>query len=302
MSTFLTLQQELGAQVGLDQTVSDDATLLKRWLNNSQQMIFQSWSWPFLRASTPLVVQTVADITGTASIASGGLNFTDSSFAIGSGNVGSFIKFDGSPDWFRITAFSAPNFPTIEAAYTGETSLTASYTVRKVFYSTSSAVDRILSIRQSVTPFQLGEASKEGFEQLLPFSDESGTPRSYRMAGYDSSSVPQFILFPSPDAAVNLYVDYLRAATDMSADGDVSIIPAKWHTTVLLQGAKCQAFDFLDDTRLKDAWKLFYIMVEEMKKTYQQSQSLHRVMRAVDEQPVTHGFPQLPEHYPRSGY
>ena len=117
------------------------------------------------------------------------------------------------------------------------------------------------------------------------------------MAGYDSSGYPQFILFPTPDTVLNLYIDYLRVATDMSADADVSIIPAKWHTTVLMQGAKCHAFDFLDDTRSKDAWKLFGALLEEMKNNYQNSVALHRVMRAIDEQPAS-SFPQLPSNYP----
>ena len=297
MSTFLTLQQELGAQVGLDPTVSDDATLLKRWLNMSQQMIFQNWNWPFLRASTPLVVQTVVDVTGTAAVTNGNTIFTDSSLLIGSGDIGKYIQFDGTQDWFRITSFSGPNFPTLEVGYTGTTDSTADYTLRKVYYSTSSSVDRIVSIRQSVTPYQLLEVSKEGFEQFEPFSDETGSPRTFRMAGYDSSGYPQFILFPTPDTVLNLYIDYLRVATDMSADADVSIIPAKWHTTVLMQGAKCHAFDFLDDTRSKDAWKLFGALLEEMKNNYQNSVALHRVMRAIDEQPAS-SFPQLPSNYP----
>ena len=42
MASFLTLQQELAAQAGMDQTVLAQATLLKRWLNNAQQVVVRT--------------------------------------------------------------------------------------------------------------------------------------------------------------------------------------------------------------------------------------------------------------------
>src|SRR5436190_1673267 len=229
MATFLVLQQELGAQVGLDQTVSAQATLLKRWLNNAQQMILRAFEWPFLRNSSPLVVQTVVDYT-TGTVAT----TTNST---------------------SITFSSAPS------------------TSKTVFY----------------------------FQSFNPGFLSSGTPRIYCMAGVDSSGYPQFRLWPNPDAAINLNVFYLKNSVDMSADGDVSVIPAKWHTTVLLEGAKEQGFSFLDDSRYGPSYELFQAGIEEMKTEYELGLHRHRVMTAADNQPVggNLGYMPLPFNYPR---
>src|SRR5260221_13207138 len=107
MSSFLVLQQELGAQVGLDQTVSSQAILLKRWLNNAQQVILRSFEWPFLRSPTPLVIQTVPDISsGTVATTAGSTSITFSAAPVDSNgnNVsvsGRYIQTVSSKDWYK---------------------------------------------------------------------------------------------------------------------------------------------------------------------------------------------------------
>lgn len=311
MSSFLILQQELAAQVGLDQTVSSQATLLKRWLNNAQQVILRSFEWPFLRSPTPLVIQTVTDITaGTVATTAGSTSITFSTAPVDSNgsNVsvsGRFIQTSSSKDFYRITAHtSGTTAATLEiGAIT--TATAATYTVRKQYYSTSSSVDRIIQVFQDVLPYQLIETSPEYFQSFNPGFLSSGTPRIYCMAGIDSSSgsgVPQFRLWPNPDAVINLRIDYLTVATDMSADADISVIPAKWHTTVLLEGAKAQAYSFMEDSRYVNSVKLFDSMIEEMKTEYEIGLHRHRVMTSADNQPVggNLGYMPLPFNYPRN--
>jgi hypothetical protein len=88
----------------------------------------------------------------------------------------------------------------------------------------------------------------------------------------------------------------------MVANSDVSIIPAKWHTTALLEGAKAQAFSYLDDTRDQASQSLFVAMIEEMKSEFENSMHRHRVMTAADNQPVggNLGYMPLPFNYPRN--
>lgn len=304
MATFLVLQQELAAQCGLDQTVSSQATLLKRWINQAQQTILRSYEWPFLRSPTPLVIQTVADITtGTVATTAGSLTITFSSAPTVS-VAGRYIQTSSSNDWYRIsahTALSASATLEIVAIYTASA---ATYTVRKQYYSTSTSVDRIIQIWQDILPYQLIETTPEYFQSFNPGFLSSGTPRIYCMAGIDSSSgagTPQFRLWPNPDAVINLRIDYFTVATDLSADADVSVIPAKWHTTVLLEGAKAQAFSFLDDSRYDKSVVLFSSLIEAMKQEYEIGLHRHRVMTAADNQPVggNLGFMPLPFNYPR---
>lgn len=305
MASFLTLQQELAAQAGLDQTVSAQATLLKRWLNNSQQMILRSFEWPFLRSPTPLVVQTVTDYTtGTVATTVGSTTITFSN-APTTSKTGQYIQFVDSKDWYKITAHTASSTTaTIEiGAINANTA--ATFTVRKFYYSTSTNVDRIIQIFQDVLPYQLIETTPEYFQSFNPGFLSSGTPRLYCMAGIDASTgagTPQFRLWPSPDAVINLRIDYYTVATDMSADADISVIPAKWHTTTLLEGAKAQAFSYLDDSREQQSIALFANMLEEMKNEFENSLHRHRVMTAADNQPVggNLGYMPLPFNYPRN--
>ncbi len=308
---FLTLQQELGAQCGLDQTQSAQATLLKRWLNSSQQIILRSFEWPFLRSPNPLVIQTVPDYsTGTVATTAGqtSITFSTAPTDVNGANVsvaGRFLQTGSSLDWYRITAHtSGTTTATLEIAAIN-TATAATVLIRKLYYGTSTDVDRIIQIYQDILPYQLIETTKEYFQSFNPGFLSSGTPRLYCMAGIDSSAgvgTPQFVLWPTPDDVINLRIDYLTVATDMSADADISVIPAKWHTTVLLEGAKAQAFSFLDDTRYRDSASLFSSMIEEMKDEHENSLHRHRVMTAADNQPVggNLGYMPLPFNYPRN--
>lgn len=311
MSSFLVLQQELGAQLGLDQTVSAQATLLKRWLNNAQQQILRAYEWPFLRSPTPLVIQTVPDYTtGTVATTAGSTSITFSTAptdANGS-NVsvsGRYIQTSSSRDWYRITAHtSGTTSATLEIAAIN-TAAAATLTIRKMYYSTSTAVDRIIQIYQDILPYQLIETTKEYFQTYNPGFLSSGTPRMYCTAGIDSSAgagTPQFVLWPTPDAVINLRIDYLTVATDLSADADISVIPAKWHTTVLLEGAKAQGYSFLQDAMYPTSLALFNQGIEEMKLEYENSLHRHRVTTAADNQPVggNLGYMPLPFNYPRN--
>lgn len=307
MATFLTLQQELGAQCGLDQTTSAQATLLKRWLNNAQQVILRSFEWPFLRSPTPLVIQTVPDISsGTVATTAGSTSVTFSTAPkdVNGNNVsvsGRFIQTVSSNDWYRITAHtSGTTAATLEiGAIT--TAAAATFTVRKMYYSTATTVDRIIQIWQDVLPYQLTETTPEYFQSFNPGYLSTGTARVYCMAGVDSTGAPQFRLWPNPDAVVNLRIDYFTASVDMVADSDVSIIPAKWHTTTLLEGAKSQGFSFSDDSRYAGSVALFGSLIDEMKHEYEIGLHRHRVMTAVDDQPIqgSLGYMPLPYNYPR---
>lgn len=307
MSSFLVLQQELSAQVGLDQTQTAQATLLKRWINNAQQVVLRSFEWPFNYSVVPLTIQTVPDYTtGTVATTAGftSITFSTAPKDVNSNNVSvanRYIQTSSSNDWYRITAHtSGTTAATIEIGAT-TTAPAATLTIRKVYYSTDSTVDRIIQVWQSILPYQLIETSPQYFQSFNPGFLSTGTPRMFMPAGLDSSGYPQFKLWPNPDAVINLYVDYLKIATDLSGDADISVIPAKWHTTVLIEGAKVQAFNFMDDTRYANSVTLFKDMLEEMKSEYETSLHRHRVMTSADNQPVGGqlGYMPLPYNYPR---
>lgn len=308
MASFLTLQQELAAQCGLDQTQSAQATLLKRWINNAQQVILRSFEWPFLRSPTSLVIQTVPDYTTGTVLTTAGSTAITLSIAptdVNGSNVsvsGRYIQTSSSKDWYRITAHtSGTTAATIEIASIN-TASAATLTIRKVYYSTTTSVDRIIQVWQDVLPYQMLESTPEYFQAFNPGFLGNGPPRICLTCGIDSAGAPQFRLWPNPDSVMNLRLDYFTAAVDMVADADISIIPAKWHTTTLLEGAKAQGYSFLDDSRYGNSVNLFNNMIEEMKTEYENSLHRHRVMTAADNQPVggNLGYMPLPFNYPRN--
>lgn len=300
-STFLELQQDLASQVGLDQTVSSQATLLKRWINKSQQQILRTFEWPFNRASVPLVIQTTVDYTtGTVATVLGSTTITFSA-TITASKTGQYIQTSSSLDWYKITAHTAGTATAAIEIAALVTATAATYTIRKFYYSTNSSVDRIIQINQSILPYQLEETSPEYFQSFNPGFLASGTPRIYMPAGLDTNGYPQFRLWPNPDAAVNLYIDYLKVGTNMTLDADTTVIPEKWATSVLITGAKVEAFSFLDDSQLDSQRVKFTLELEEMKTEYETSLHRHRVMTAADNQPVggSMGYLPLPFTYPR---
>jgi len=105
---------------------------------------------------------------------------------------------------------------------------------------------------------------------------------------------------PNGDAVINLSIDYLRVATDLSADADISIIPSKWHTSVLIQGALAQGYEWDSDDRMKLAISKFKDGLEIMKSNYPVSTVRHRVMRSIDDQPQFSGPMPFPANYPTS--
>ena len=294
---FLTQQTEVANQLGLDQTQSNIGTLVKRWLNTSQRRIIEAEDWPFLRASSPLVVQTTADYTtGTVATTAGSTTATLSA-TYPTSLTNYYLMTSSSRDWYRITAHTAGTAALTLEIGAINTAAAATLTIRKFFYSTDATVDRILQIRQSVQPFELEEYTKERFNSVFPDPTATGSPVLYMMAGKDSSDIWQFALWPSPASKINLYIDYLLMVTDLSADADVSIIPSKWHTNIMIQGALWQGYNFLDDTRAKDAKMAFIEGIEEMKKNLLPSLHIHRKFQSIESFPWRNEFP-LPLNYP----
>lgn len=231
--SFLTLQQELAAELRMNLSDSEHATLIKRWLNLADDEIHSryDWSWKFDRE----IVQTIADKTaGTVAISASGQTVTGTSTAFVSADVGKFIQFSSSNDWYKVTAVASATELTIEKPYVGSSALSAgTYKLRQVFYSLSSSVEKVLSARQTVTPAKLELVHYRAFDRLRPDQTSSGNPLVYVIWGYDSSNNWTFTLDPSPDSVMNVEVRFKKKRTDMSADADNPSTPEQWKNVLL---------------------------------------------------------------------
>lgn len=282
MSTFLVLQTELADRLGAyDQTVAADATKLKRWLNMAQQYVCGKKRWPFMLASE--IVQTVADYTtGTCTVAAAGTTVTFSA-GITPTKANHYIQFASSDDWYKITAHTASaSTATISpAAISANTD--ATYKIRKLHYTTTTPMIQILDIKQLISPSNLCALSPLESDFLLPLYSGTGTPSRYIMSVPNSSGTQQFSLYNSPDAVINLIIRGISALADLSADGDLSIIPSIWHDA-LVHIAAFYGFQGLDDTRAKTEFEAGEIRIDDMSRNYSLDPNRHRVMKSVDDQ------------------
>lgn len=294
---FLQLKQELARQCGMDQSITADDTSLGVWVNMAYRRILGETTWPFNRASNPIIIQTVADFTtGTATVAAGGTSVTLSSAPTVS-RAGDYIQFASSDDWYRITVHAANDTAvTITPGAISAEAATA-FTIRRFTNSLgTSGVDRIISLRQEISsPYTLAETTKEVFNMYRAHSTETGTPRLFWIDGKNSSGYWQVGLWPWPDASINIQVEYLAEVADLSATTDTPVVPLNHHDTII-DTAKQYAYGFLDDSRRKEALLTAEAGLERMKKTYRQGLAKRRMFKPFDEPPPSRIVP-FPEEF-----
>lgn len=288
---FQTMQTEVSDRTGIyDSAVSSDLTKIKRWINMAQQDIGGRMNWPFMLAHE--IVQTVAGITtGTVSVNSASTSLTFSS-APSVSVTDWFIKLQGSDDWYKVTAHTASaTSATITPAYGGSSNLSAgTYTLRKLFYATSTPLDSILDIKKTVNGRFLESYSARDRDLLAPLYFDAGEVYGYISSIPESDGDLRFSLFYSPSSVENLQVRGIKRITDLSADADVSIIPARWHSAIV-DLACYYGFTAADDSRSTDSFNRAEQVIQTMMQVYSPDLGRHRVMRS-----ITDGIPNDPAY------
>jgi hypothetical protein len=234
--TFDTAVAEVLKNVRMDAAVAEDLALGEGWMNDTIQDVHgrHDWYW----AEDRCIVQTVIDKTaGTVSVGASGTAVTGSSTAFDATDVGKFIQFEGSDDWYKITAVASATACTIEGGYNGTSALSAGdYVIRKIFYSMPSTAEKILSVKQAQIPRKVVCIHHKDFDTYLAFSDDTGKASLFCVYGLDSSNNVQFSIQPHADIAYNLEMKFKKKATEDSLEA----IPEKWRH-VYMEGARFRA-------------------------------------------------------------
>lgn len=296
MATFLVAQQELADRLNLDQTVSANATRLKRWLNLVKDDICSYKRWKFLEHRE--IVTTVGDEdTGTVAVTNASATVTGSGTAFAAAHVRSFIQFEGSNEWYEITARASATEITISPAYNGDTDTGLEYKIRKVYYSLSTTLAEILDVRQFYSPIKLTKMAVQTLDLYRPDMNVIGPPRAYAEfrldpdQGATTAKKRQITIFPLADSAYNLEVRGLKILSDLSADGDILELPVRWHPT-WIDGAEVLGKLFLNmETEADKAWKKYQLGIEKMKLDEATLGDLHPVLQAVDSAPAPRFIP-----------
>ena len=294
---FETMYTELSDRVSAyDSSVSTDLTKLKRWINLAQQDVCSYQNWPFMLYHE--IIQTVPDITtGTISISAASTSLTFSS-APASSVANYFIKFSSESDWYKVSSHTAASTSaTITPAYGGSSSLSgATYTLRKLWYTTSSPLDSILDIKKTVSGKILESANSRDTDMFLSLYWDSGETYKYISSIPDSTGGVRFSLIYSPSSTENLQVRGIKVVSDLSATTDTSIIPSRWHS-VVLDMASFYALSSLDDTRAEIFFNKAEKGIFSMAQTFGYDLGRHRVTRSMTDAKSSGPAYSLPSQY-----
>ena len=302
---FLEQQKECAAQLKMDLNKAEQATLIKRWLNQSQREIWSRYDWPWARDRE--IVQTNVDKTaGTVSVSSGGTTVTGASTAFAAADIGKFIQFSSANDWYKITAVASATSLAIEKGYIDTSALSGgTYTIRQFYYAVSSNAEKILLMKQVSSPTYIPVISFRDFDIRRPNPESTGKAVAAAIWGLDSSNNMQFTLFPWPDEKYNIEIRIKKKVTDLSGDTDESLIPAKWNESVMIDGALKRGLFYnrrdQNDRLFRSKERDFEAGVIRMIEEAEFSSDYHPILER-NESRVMPIFPLLPENFDRDQF
>jgi len=268
MATFSAIYDEVAEK--LHNSEADMITRIKEWVNLAQKDVATSAWWPWLLKEQQIVIDA-AKTTGTASVTNGDetVDFTATQFsaAIESGQW--YFQAGTDADWYIIDSRTDDDTIELLQPYQGTTDGTATFKIWHILYSMPSDMYAVASIRQQVSPYVLQYAPYKDIDWMDPANDQSGTNTYlYTQFGVDSSGYKQLMFFP-PRITAGIYtMKYYKQVTDLSADADISIIPASDHE-ILIYGALVRGFEYLDDFANSQKHETnFVVRLNEMKRAY----------------------------------
>jgi hypothetical protein len=296
---FQDLQNEVYAHASLDASNATNATNVSRWINYVQQDICSRWPWPFMLGQETLV--TIPDYTtGTVSVnaSSGTVTGVGTAFTSTQADGTYFIQFNTANDWYPVTARSSGTSITITPVYAQTTNLSGSaFTLRKFYYSLSSAVDEIIDIRNWDTPVKLIQVDPRFIDGLNPNPQSTNSSYAYMTYGYDSSGNLRFSPYPYPsDARLFNFRTKIRPV-DMVNTTDLPSIPNKY-AYVIAWGAIAIGLAYKNDMERAAAWSAKYEQrLQQMKGEYRQSEDNQPVLTSIDSVQRSKWI-SMPESYP----
>jgi hypothetical protein len=276
---FSIIQARVAQETGL--STVDDATMIKAWINGAYQQLSGFFEWPWLL--TNFTMQTEADITNlTASVnaanASVTLNVAPTPATKSLANF-YMIQFTDTTqgatnDWYLVSAHTANTTAvTISVPYVGITNYTAgTCTIRRVFYSLPTNIDRLRDLRQSITKLKIELIDSQTFDKIVPDPNNTGTPTYAYLSGMVGSGAAlgawQLSLYPLPSAVINIQGRGYITVTELSADGDIPLLPVKWHNALVFLALALYGHDYIDDTRVQSAMSKSKEIMTEMLKEF----------------------------------
>jgi hypothetical protein len=111
---------------------------------------------------------------------------------------------------------------------------------------------KVRSIRDEANELLLTEATLHDLRAMDPGETSSGTSTYYAVYHYNSTTTLKVRLWPIPSEVLTLDVEILAPVTELSADGDLPLLPADYHYLLSVYARMCE-YEKMDDTRAQQA-------------------------------------------------
>ena len=294
---------EVSQRCSIDRFNQDNVTNLIKWVNMAQSDIASRWTWPWLHERT--TVTTVVDSVGSSTVTVDATNASQTVAGTGTAfaatDVGRYIQFASSNDWYKITARASTTSITITPAYAPATETAMNFTVRTFYYDLPSDCGKVYDVRQTRTPAKLHLVDTRTFDLFRANQSSTDTPRAYHVFQYSnptSATGQQWALTldPIPDAAMLVEVRYLIRPLNLAAGTDVSRIPYNYHH-VLVDGACYYAYLWSGNPTATGQRAVYEEGITNMRRDNGPTVDAHVVLQAVDEVGRKSRFIPFPDEF-----
>ena len=302
--TLTEIITDTAQKAGIDTQNQVNMNNLIRWVNMTQDTVCQAYPWAFLHERTTLT--SVVDTAGVAAtnvaactLASTTVTGTGTSFA--ATDVGRFIQFSSSNDWYKITARASTTSITLETGYAMATEADMTYTIRTFSYDLPTNMARVIDIRQFRSPAKLVPVDTRTFDSFQPLSSSTGNPRVYYVYSYNNSQSLTgqnyaVSFYPVPSVAMLLEVRYVRRPPQLSVGTDISVIPQIF-ANVLVTGTLVHVYQWMNSPNTGGQKKQFEQEIKDMLNKMPQTEDMDHVLQACDMSPGPGQVVPFPSQY-----
>lgn len=250
--TLATIRNHVLAMLDVDD--SDTSSKVTDFINMSARDIWLAHPWRERRAEG--TITTVAPYsTGTVSTSSTTVTGSGTTFpAATAAGLARFAKSYSDP-WYTVTTRDSGTQLTLSEAY-AETALSgATYVLYQDVFELASGVDTLIDLRilKNGDDGPLRTLHERVMDEGATLPGLSDHPTHYSMlASNATTAVKRVRLWPVPDAVYRIKYRYLKAYTDMSADGDECVVPES-RRDLILCGALRWGYRLKDEYRKAQA-------------------------------------------------
>ena len=298
--TLATLRSAVLAEFGLEGNSINNAMADDKineaihWINRVRD------SWPWLVHE--FIINTSTKISGTIDLTEDSDTYANASVALTPGMklvVGS-VGYSTEADAYRVKSYSAGG-GTLTSPYTGSTVTGASFTAYTDIYPLPTDCARIIRLYDTVRPLSVYDYKDPiEFDRIRSrmysgiYSKHYYTITAYPVDPYADTSDPVFYLnlYPYPETKFRIKGIYHRDVKNLTADGDIPVIPRKHRLVVQYVASWLLAIKLKEPV---DVVRNYMLKVEsglkDMMNTYSFSEDEEQISSLSLEQGLPYDFP-----------